>query len=47
MKNSITSALVQELASQLDASTQLVTPDSPDYEASIARWSDTAIKRAV
>ncbi|KAL1979884.1 hypothetical protein VTN96DRAFT_5018 [Rasamsonia emersonii] len=46
MKNPISSALAQELASQLDASTQLVTPDSPDYEASIARWSDTAIKRA-
>jgi hypothetical protein len=45
-RKSITPELVQTLASQLDGTT-LVTPDSEEYGASIARWSDTAVQNAV
>ncbi|KKA18465.1 hypothetical protein T310_7583 [Rasamsonia emersonii CBS 393.64] len=47
MKNHITPALAQDLRSQLDASTKLVTPSSPDYGTAIMRWSDTAVRPAV
>ncbi|KAL1984541.1 hypothetical protein VTN96DRAFT_9041 [Rasamsonia emersonii] len=46
MKNHITPALAQDLRSQLDASTKLVTPSSPDYGTAIMRWSDTAVRPA-
>lgn len=48
MRHSITAQQIKELASQLDASTRLLTPaDGDDYEKLIARWADNAVKRAV
>ncbi|KAK2791613.1 hypothetical protein FQN53_000006 [Emmonsiellopsis sp. PD_33] len=41
----ITSDLVSTLASSLH-NTTVVTPSSPGYEESIARWSDAAVKQA-
>lgn len=39
------STLVDELKATLNGA-EIVTPDSPTYTGSIARWSDTAIKQA-
>ncbi|GAD96931.1 FAD binding domain protein [Paecilomyces variotii No. 5] len=46
MRVPIDSALGQELEAKLDSTTDLVTPESPKYEASLSRWSDGAVKRA-
>jgi hypothetical protein len=47
MRAPIAPDLIKELTSHVDADTTLVTPESPDYDRSIARWSDGAVKRAV
>lgn len=48
MRHPITAQQIKELASQLDASTRLLTAaDGDDYEKLIARWADNAVKRAV
>ncbi|PNP44987.1 hypothetical protein TGAMA5MH_03402 [Trichoderma gamsii] len=47
MRHPITAQQVKELAAQLDSSTRLLTAaDGDDYEKSISRWADNAVKRA-
>ncbi|KAL1855523.1 hypothetical protein Plec18170_004243 [Paecilomyces lecythidis] len=46
MRISIDPALAKELEAKLDSTTELITPESPKYEASRSRWSDGAVKRA-